>query len=130
MQSQTAKRSGPGGHWRPAVRFCWEAWGTERAGLGAGYTPTTAGTGLSVCHAGRRAIALPGTPAGTGAGMAKAAFADPGLQRRPCASDNRGQRSVSDAVAVGAVRAEPDVQPALRDGAGRARRRRFERYRI
>ena len=39
-----------------------------------------------------------------------------------------GRRPVPDAVAVRAVRPEPDVQPALRHGAGRARRRRARRH--
>ena len=49
--------------------------------------------------------------------------------RRASRAPRRGRRRpVPDAVAVRAVRSEPDVQPALRNGAGRARGGRAGRY--
>ena len=50
------------------------------------------------------------------------------LRRSAGASDRGGRRHLPDAVAIRAVRAEPDVQPALRHGAGRAGRRRARRH--
>ena len=50
--------------------------------------------------------------------------------RRGARPPDRGRlRHVPDAVAVRALRAHPDVQPALRDGAHRARHRRPRRHR-
>ena len=50
------------------------------------------------------------------------------LRRAPVAPDRGRQRHVPDAVAVRAVRPEPDVQPALRHRADRARGRRAGRH--
>ena len=50
------------------------------------------------------------------------------IRRGAGAPDRRRQRHVPDAVAVRAVRPEPDVQPALRHGAGGAGHRRAGRH--
>ena len=50
------------------------------------------------------------------------------LQRGARAPDRGGRRYLPDAVAFRALRAEPDVQPALRHAAGRARDRRPRRH--
>ena len=51
------------------------------------------------------------------------------LRRGARAPDRGGQRHVPDAVALRALRPEPDVQPALRDDTGRAQYRRPGRLR-
>ena len=52
-----------------------------------------------------------------------------GVRRGPRAPHRGGRRPLPDAVALRALRAEPDVQPALRHAAGGARDRRPGRYR-
>ena len=51
------------------------------------------------------------------------------LRRRPRPPHRGGRRLLPDAVALRAVRPQPDVQPALRHAAGRARHRRPGRHR-
>ncbi len=51
------------------------------------------------------------------------------VRRRPLAPDRGGRRLLPDAVALRALWPQPDVQPALRDPADRARHRRAGRHR-
>ena len=71
--------------------------------------------------------ALRAVAARAGARACPAACTSTGLQRGARALDRGGQRHVPHALALRAVRPEPDVQPALRHGADRAPHRRPRR---
>ncbi len=75
-----------------------------------------------------RRAALRGDVAGARARVSRSHQREDRLRRAVVARARSGFRSVHDAVAVRAVRLEPDVQPALRHAAGGACDRRARRY--